>query len=144
MLKFCSSGEGISTYFLILERTYKYVKLILNQPVTCWAAYGVQTMAKLCIEKPSILPHFNYCSVVWHFCKASDRRKMERTNERGLRVIFNLFNDWSLPYEDLFRRANMTTLYNRRLQDIAVFMYKIRNEILPRTLAELFNLQIII
>ena len=82
----------------------------------------IPTTAKLTIYKTAVMPHFTYCSLVWHFCKASDRRKLERINERGLRKVYN---DWSASYDDLLSRAKMTTLYNRRLQDIAIFMFKI-------------------
>ena len=51
--------------------------------------------AKLAIYKASILPHFNYCGLVWHFGRASDSSKLERLNERGLRVVFK---DWSASY----------------------------------------------
>ena len=74
------------------------------------------------------MPHFTYCSVVWHFCKASNWRKLERINERGLRTVYN---DWSASYDDLLSRAKMTTLYNRRLQDLAIFMFKIKHDMLP-------------
>ena len=96
----------------------------------------IPTTAKLTICKTAVMPHFTYCSLVWHFCKASDRRKLERINERGLRKVYN---DWSASYDDLLSRAKMTTLYNRRLQDIAIFMFKIKHRMLPSSVTELFN-----
>ena len=92
--------------------------------------------AKLAIYKSAILPYFSYCSLVWHFCKASDRRKLERINERGLRTVFD---NWKQPYEDLLRRAKLTTLTNKRLQDIATFMYKAKHKMLPPPVQELFT-----
>ena len=44
--------------------------------------------AKLQLYKAAILPHLTYCHLTWHFCKASDRRKLERIQERGLRAVF--------------------------------------------------------
>ena len=96
----------------------------------------IPTTAKLTIYKTAVMPHFTYCSLVWHFCKASDRRKLERINERGLRQVYN---DWSASYDDLLSRAKMTTLYNRRLQDIAIFMFKIKHGMLSSSVTELFN-----
>ena len=92
--------------------------------------------AKLAIYKSAILPYFSSCSLVWHFCKASDRRKLERINERGLRTVFE---NWKHPYEDLHRRAKLTTLTNKRLQDIATFMYKAKHKMLPPPVQELFT-----
>ena len=38
--------------------------------------------------KNLILMNLTYCSLVWHFCRASDRNKLERINEKGLRTVF--------------------------------------------------------
>ena len=66
--------------------------------------------AKLQLYKSAILPHFDYCNLVGHFCKASDKNK--RVNERGLTAVYC---DYKSPYEELLKRAKLTTLYNRRL-----------------------------
>ena len=39
--------------------------------------------AKLSLYKSSILLHLTYCYLVWHFCNTSDRRKLERIQERA-------------------------------------------------------------
>lgn len=44
--------------------------------------------SKLILFKSAILPFLTYCHLVWHFCKASDTRKLERLQERGLRAVF--------------------------------------------------------
>jgi len=48
----------------------------------------IPTEAKLQLYKAAISPHLTYCHLAWHFCKASDRRKLERIQERGLRAVF--------------------------------------------------------
>ena len=95
------------------------------------------TEAKLQLYKAPILPHLTYCHLTWHFCRASDRRKLERTQERGLRAVFK---DKRSSYEKLLAKADIPSLYNRRLQDIAVFMYKIKHKLLPQRLCNLFQL----
>ena len=35
--------------------------------------------------------------------------------------------------------AKMTTLYNRRLQVIAIFMFSLKNNLLPRNILDLFT-----
>ena len=40
------------------------------------------------IDEAAIMPYFNYCSLVWHFCKGSDKNKLKQTNERELRAVF--------------------------------------------------------
>ena len=80
--------------------------------------------AKLQLFKGAILPHLTFCSTVWNFCKACDSRKLERVQERALRIIFC---DSNSTYQELLIRAKLPTLYNRRLQDIAVLMCMVKN-----------------
>ena len=87
------------------------------------------TGTKLQIFKAPILPCLTYCHLVWHFCRASDNRKLERVQERALRAIYC---DRSSSYEKLLNMANLCTLRNRRLQDIAGLMYKVKNNICPK------------
>ena len=63
--------------------------------------------AKLRIYKTAILPHLTYCILLWHFCRASDTRKLERIKEKGLRTVFC---DRVSSYSDLLIRAGMTSL----------------------------------
>lgn len=45
--------------------------------------------AKVIFYKSAILPHLTYCHLVWNFSKSSDsRKKIERVQERALRVIY--------------------------------------------------------
>lgn len=54
--------------------------------------------AKLTLFKAATLPHLTYCQKVLHFARALDKRKLERTQERALRVIYL---DKISSYEDL-------------------------------------------
>ena len=75
--------------------------------------------AKSLIYKSFILLHLTYCHLVWHFCKSSDRRKLERIQERALRAVYGSNSE---TYEELLERAKLPTLYNRRLQDIVILI----------------------
>lgn len=97
----------------------------------------IPTRAKLQLYKAAILPHLTYCNIVWHFCKASEARKLERVQERALRAVYC---DWNSPYKQLLSWANLPTLMNRRLQDIAITMYKVKNKLCPGYITDLFSL----
>ena len=71
--------------------------------------------AKLQLYKSAILPNLTHCHIVWHFCKASDARKLERVQERALRAVNN---DRNATYEELLEKGRLSSLENRRLQDI--------------------------
>ena len=49
------------------------------------------------------------------------------------------FFNWNLAYEDLLKRANLYYLYNMRLQDIAIFMCKVKHRLLPSNIVDLFR-----
>ena len=53
---------------------------------------------------------------------------MERVQERALRTVY--CNTRS-SYDELLRKAKLTTLGCRRLQDIAIIMYKAKYNICP-------------
>ena len=76
----------------------------------------IPTSAKLHIVKFAILPHLTYCQTVWHFCRSSDARKLERIQERALRAVYC---DNKSTYEELLQRAKLRTLHTRQLQAIA-------------------------
>ena len=94
----------------------------------------IPTEAKLHLFKAAILPHLTYCHLVWHFCRASDTRRLERVQERGLRAVFK---DKQSSYQQLLVKARLPSLYNRRLQDICILRYNISN-LYPRTICDMF------
>ena len=49
----------------------------------------IPRQAKLQLYKAAILPNLTYCHTVWHFCKASDARKLERVQERALCAVYD-------------------------------------------------------
>jgi hypothetical protein len=53
-----------------------------------------------------------------------------------------VFQDRSSSYETLLNQANKTTLYNRRLQDIAILIYKALDNKSPQYINQLFELRV--
>ena len=73
---------------------------------------------------------------MWYFCTASDSRKLERLQERALRLVYNTTTE---SYDTLLKRAKLTTLQNRRLQDILILMFKVKNKLTVNKIADIFN-----
>ena len=94
----------------------------------------IPTNAKLMLFKTAMLPHLKYCHLVWHFCRASDSRKIDRMQERGPRAVFRN----NVSYPELLKRAELPSLQNRRLQDICVLMYKAKNNLCPPYISDIF------
>ena len=96
----------------------------------------IPCQTKLILCKTAIMPHLTYCHLVWNFCKSSDGRKIERIQERALRAVFKTTTE---TYEELLKRPKLpSTLHNRRLQDIAILMYKVKNNLVPSYISEIF------
>ena len=94
--------------------------------------------ANLLLYKTPILLNLTYCHIVFRFCKASDRRKLKRVQERALRAVYN---SKTATYEELLNMAKLPIVYNRRLQHIAIMMYKVNMELVPNYILELFDTQ---
>ena len=91
--------------------------------------------AKLQLYKSAILPNLTYRHLVWHFCKASDARKLERGQERALRAVYN---DRNATYEELLKKGRLSSLENRRLQDVLILMYKVKHSLATEHVCKIF------
>ena len=49
-----------------------------------------------------------------------------------------IYKSHSDTYEELLRRADIPSLYNRRLQDITALMYKVKHGLAPDCISDLF------
>ena len=73
------------------------------------------------LYKAYILPHFYYCSSVWHFCGAHDAVKLETLNER---ILWFILGDYSSPYDTLLSKVSSISLCNQRIQNFLNLLYK--------------------
>ena len=71
------------------------------------------------IYNAHILPYFDYCSSVWHFCRARNMDKLEVLNNRILRL-----GDYLSPYDSLLTRVNTNSLCNKRVPKVFTLLYK--------------------
>ena len=50
-----------------------------------------------------------------------------------------MYKDKHASYQQLLERAELPSLLNRRLQDICILMYKVKNNLCPTYICNLFN-----
>ena len=62
---------------------------------------------RLSVYKNFIQSNFSYCPVAWLFCGRKNSNKLEKLQERALRIVFDAF---SSSYEFLCERANTLPL----------------------------------
>ena len=83
---------------------------------------------KMIRMKSFILPNFNYCPLVWHFCSKRDTGKMEKIKKIALRMVLD---DYESDYETSFQKAKMQTLHGGRIKTLAIEMYKALHSLNP-------------
>ncbi|KAL9964216.1 hypothetical protein ACROYT_G027827 [Oculina patagonica] len=73
---------------------------------------------KEALYRAFIFPYFTYCSQVWHHCGTRNANKLEKVNERALRLIYK---DNSTSYQTLLEWIGLNnTLETRRIQDMLI------------------------
>ena len=80
--------------------------------------------------------NFNYCQTVWMLTSKTNMDKLEKTNKRALRLTLNAED---LNYEDLCRQGNQLSIYRKCMKQVAIQMYKIKNDLSPSYVQGLFN-----
>ena len=87
----------------------------VNNQFSVMTRFGklMSTETMLRLYKAFILPHFYYCSMVWHFSSKQDSDKLDLLNKRILRFIFTDFNS---EYNNLLKKAGTANLKDKRLQ----------------------------
>ena len=86
-----------------------------------------------------ILPYFTYCSQVWHHYGTRNSNKLEKVNERALRLIYK---DNSTSYQILLKWIGLkNTLETRRIQDMLVTVNSCFQGRAPATVNRLINIR---
>ena len=63
---------------------------------------------------------------------------MERLQERALRLVYIYTTTES--YDTLLKRAKLTTLQKRSLQDTVILMFKVKNKLTMNQIEDVFNI----
>ena len=68
--------------------------------------------------------------------KTSDKRKLERIQERALRIAFKAKTE---PQKDLLIRACLSSLYQGIQQNIAILMFEVKHDLMPSYIKKMFD-----
>ena len=97
--------KKITNQFKVISRFRKLI------PAIVFSYYG---------STKRIIPHFLYCSTVWHFCDSRNKDKLEMLSKRILSVILN---DKVSSYGDLLQRNGNYFLSNKRIQNMLIIIF---------------------
>ena len=82
-----------------------------------------------------VYANFNYCPLVWFFSSPESLRKIERIQERALRILYNDFNsDTSV----LLTKANNTTFLIKQHKNLAIEIFKTLKNLNPDYMKDIF------
>ena len=79
---------------------------------------------------------FNYRSRAWHFCSATSVRKIEKIQERALRI---LYNDFSSDFESILSKSGKSTMEVKRLRTLVLEVFKTLHNMNPEYMKEIFH-----
>ena len=72
------------------------------------------------------LSNFNYCPPAWHFCSSKSLKKIEKIQERVLRI---LYNESTSDYNQLLNKSSMAYMEVKRLRNLALEIFKTLNNL---------------
>ena len=84
------------------------------------------------------MSNFTYCDLVWHFCGKVNNGKIEKINERALRIIYN---DYTSTYKELLDISHSDTVLLVRLKNLTLDVFKSVKTLNPPYLNKLFEIK---
>ena len=82
---------------------------------------ALSTTSRMIIYNSFINSNFNYCPLVWHFCGKKNGDKIEKNQERALRIIYRNYDSL---YPELLREARTYTMIDKRLRSMLLHVFK--------------------
>ena len=75
-----------------------------------------------------ITAQFNYCSLIWMCHSRTLSNKINRIQERALRIVYN---DHKSNFKEILERDHSFTIHERNTQYLAIEAYKVKNGLSP-------------
>ena len=95
------------------------------------------TLLRIC--NAIVLSHFDYCSLVWDNCCEYLTDKLQKLQNRAARIITG--RTYDVSSDDVLKELNWEPLKQRYKINKTIFMHKVRNDIIPSSLTNLFKIK---
>ena len=82
------------------------------------------------------LHQFGYCPLVWMYHNRRHNNKINHLHERMLKIVYK---DYKSSFPELLSEDKSFTVYHKNVQKLAIEMYKIKNELCPKIMLDLFK-----
>ena len=80
---------------------------------------------------------FSYCPLVWMCHSSTNNNKINRLDERSLRIVYN---DKQSSFNELLEKDGSVSIHMRNIQILATEMYKLINNLSPPIMNRVFKL----
>ena len=81
------------------------------------------------VYNATVLPHFDYCNLVWDNCNIYLQEKLPKVKNRAARVITG--RSYEVPLADVLKEIGWQSLEDRRKFNEVIFMYKVKHFRIP-------------
>ena len=91
------------------------------------------------LMKAFIESQFNYCPLVWMFNNRTINNRINRLHERALRLVYKDEIVNNITFKDLLDKDGAVRIHDRNLKRLAVEMYKVKHNLSPLPMQEIFK-----
>ena len=98
----------------------------------------LSTTSRMIIYNSFINSNLNYCPLVWHFCGKKNGDKIEKIQERALRMIYRNYDSL---YPELLREARTYTMTDKRLRSMLLHIFKSLKGMNAKCLNDMFSIK---
>ncbi len=89
------------------------------------------------INQSIIQPYFDYCAQVWGCLGKTLATKLQKLQNRAFRIITR--ENYSTRSADMLNKLGIRNLENRRMQQLSILMFKVKNRLVPDYLCDMFT-----
>ena len=84
-----------------------------------------------------VQPYFKYCAQVWGCLGKALAEKVQKLQNRAFRIIMR--ENYSTRSADILNKLGIPNLEKRRMQQLSILMYKVKNRLVPDYLCDIFT-----
>ena len=101
----------------------------------CRMGKHVRESEKMVLIQSFVQANFNYCPLVWFYTSPESLRKIDRIQERALRI---LYDDYVSHVTVLLAKADKTTFLIKQHKNLAIEIFKTLNSLNPDYMKDIF------
>ena len=90
------------------------------------------------LMKVFITSQFSYCPLIWMFHRRTLNNRINNIHERTLRLTYK---DNQSSFKELLEKDHSVTVYHENLQALVTEIFKVKNELAPDIMKDVFELK---